>query len=117
MPATSFIGDNLARRSASRTRRLAFEVEDHIVRFHLQHLTKMIVAVNPNALAQRAVFRRKPEAIENLAPPAQHQAGQVDEFVRQASDAVFQQVQDANRLLSKTGEQALHIIGGQAFPA
>ena len=47
MPATSLSGDDLARRSAERARRLALEVEDVEVILRDQYLAEVIVAVDP----------------------------------------------------------------------
>ncbi len=69
----------------------------------------MIISVDPNALTKRTVFRREPEAVENLAPLAQHQACQVDEFIRQASATLsFSKFQNTDSLLlSGVCDQAL----------
>jgi hypothetical protein len=77
-----------------RTRRLAFEIEDHEVVHDPQDLAQVVVAVDARNLEGEGQILEAAETLRDLPPPAQHQGGMLDHVVGELGDVRLQGVED-----------------------
>ena len=75
----------------------------------------MVIAVNSYALRTHAVGGQRAKAVQNLAAPAQHQAGQVEGLVRQGGYTVFENVENVRGIAQKAGQQTMQVGRSERF--